>query len=132
MTSIDAIIRANGGYERLREHPITVERQSFMPLHIEYIGSGPRGGDRIAVHHTYEQNGDLMFDPEVTFEVIDGKWHPLTFEMSGQCYWEAVFRDAGGGKLMCRPKLLKDLKEFCRVWNRNIREQGFVASAAAA
>jgi hypothetical protein len=132
MTSIDAIIRARGGYEKLAAEPITVNHEPFMPLHIETIGTGPRKGVMIAVHHTREQNGDLLFDPEVVFEVIGDQWHPVSFEQSGVIYWEAVFQDTNTGKLMCRPKLLKDLQKFCRMWDRNIRDQGFVAAASAA
>lgn len=129
MTSIDAIIRARGGYERLANNPIRVEASGFMPLSVEQIGTGPRDGLMIAVHHSREQNGDLMFDPEVVFEVIGDEWHPMTFEMSGQCYWDVVFQDEATGTLMCRPKLLKDLQSFVRMWDRNIRDQGFIAAA---
>jgi hypothetical protein len=134
MTSVDAIIRARGGYEHLFENPIRVENGQngpFMPLSVERIGVGPREGIVIAVHHSREQNGDLIFDPEVVFEVIGDEWHPLSFEQSGVIYWEAVFQDTNTGKLMCRPKLLKDLQKFCRMWDRNIRDQGFVAAATA-
>lgn len=128
MLSIDAIIRAKGGFEVLAENPITVAVPGYMPLTVEAVGPGPRGGTRVAVHHTREMNGDLVFDPEVVFEVKAGEWHPLTFEMSGVVYQEAVFRD-DDGRLMCAPALLKDLQAFCRMWDRNIRDQGFVAAA---
>lgn len=127
MRSIDAIARAKGGYDRLEGHPIRVEAAGFMPLSVERIGVGPRGGMVIAVHHSRVENGDLMFDPEVTFELIGEEWHPLSFEMSGRVYWEVVFRNDAGA-LMCRPKLLKDLQAFCRMWDRNIRDQGFCAA----
>jgi hypothetical protein len=127
MTSIDAIILAKGGYDHLANHPIRVECGGFMPLSIECVGTGPRYGRLIAVHHTFEQNGDLMFDPEVVFEVVGDEWHPVTFEQSGMAYWEAVF--VQNGKVMVRPRLLKDLQKFCRMWNKNIRDQGFIKAA---
>jgi hypothetical protein len=129
MISIDAIIKARGGYEYLRDHPIRIEVSGFMPLSIEVIGTGPRKGVMIAVHHSKVINGDVCFDPEICFEILGDEWHPLTFEMSGQCYWEVVFTDEATGKLMCRPKLLKDLQSFVRLWNKNLRDQGFVAAA---
>lgn len=131
MTSVDAIIRARGGYDALASCPITVTVPGFMPLSIEAIGTGPRGGTLVAVHHAREQNGDgdLLFDPEVVFELIGEEWHPLTFEQSGLVFWEAVFSEEGTGRLMCRPRLLRDLRRFCALWDRNIRDQGFVAAA---
>lgn len=129
MTSIDAIIRARGGYDALADRPIMLTVPGFMPLSVEAIGTGPRGGTLVAVHHSREQNGDLLFDPEVVFELIGEDWHPLTFEQSGLVYWEAVFAEEGTGRLMCRPRLLRDLRKFCRLWDRNIRDQGFVAAS---
>jgi hypothetical protein len=129
MTSVDAIIRARGGYDALADWPITVIVPGFMPLSVEAIGTGPRVGTLVAVHHSREQDGDLLFDPEVVFELIGEAWHPLSFEQSGLVYWEAVFVEEGTGRLMCRPRLQRDLQRFCRVWDRNIRDQGFVAAA---
>jgi len=42
---------------------------------------------------------------------------------------EAVFRDSDTGKLMVRPKLLRDLKRFSRIWSKNLEEQGFLEVA---
>ena len=130
MTSVDAIIRARGVYDALAERPITVTVPGFMPLSTEAIGTGPRGGTLVAVRHTREQNGDLLFDPEVVFELIGGEWHPLSFEQSGRVYWEAVFAEEGTDRLMCRPRLLRDLRRFCALWDRNLRDQGFAAAAS--
>ena len=33
---------------------------------------------------------------------------------------------------MIRPKLVKELKAFARIWDKNLGEQGFVAAAIAA
>lgn len=130
MKSVQAIIDAKGGLELLPLAHIHLENTSYMPLSIEYIGTGPRGGQMVAVHHSRVVNGDLCFDPDMTFEVLNGEWHPVSFEMSGQIYQEAVFTDAATGKLMVRPKLLKDLQSFCRMWDKNIRDQGFVKLAS--
>jgi len=36
------------------------------------------------------------------------------------------------GRLMVRPRVLKDLQSFARLWDRNLKAQGFVDAARAA
>jgi len=126
--NVQTIIDLKGGLELLPLAPIRLEVKGFMPLSIEHVGVGPRKGVMIAVSHTRIQNGDLMVDPEITAEVIDGKWYPVSFEMSGQIYQEAIFVNEDG-KVMIRPALIKDLTAFMKLWNKNIGDQGFVEAA---
>lgn len=51
------------GEEFESDFALTVESDSFEDLTIE------RHGDELTVMHTYTQRGDLMRDPEVTFEL---------------------------------------------------------------
>lgn len=48
---------------------IQIENEPYMPLTIEGIGTGPRGQAAISVTHYGKQNGDLMRDPEMCFEI---------------------------------------------------------------
>lgn len=134
MKNAQAIIEIMGGMVRLPDHYIRLENPGYMRLVIEAIGPGPRGLPAVSVAHYYEQNGDAMRDPEMTFEVAaDGRWLPVHFENSGVgVYQEAVFTD--GGKVMCRPRLIKELAAFAKMWDRNLKDQGWldVAKAAAA
>ena len=41
----------------------------YMPLSVEHIGQSAEGNRLIAICHYGEQNGDLMRDPEMVFEV---------------------------------------------------------------
>jgi hypothetical protein len=45
-------------------------------------------------------------------------------------YQEAVFQDEAG-KVMVRPRLVKELAAFMRQWDRNLKEQGFIEAARA-
>ena len=45
-------------------------------------------------------------------------------------YHEAVFVD-DTGRVMMRPRLVKDLAAFARQWDKNLKEQGFVEAARA-
>ena len=44
---------------------------------------------------------------------------------------EAVFVDEAG-RVLVRPRVLKDLVRFARLWDRNLKAQGFVDAARAA
>ena len=41
----------------------------YMPLSVKHIGQSAEGNRLIAISHTGEQNGDLMRDPEMVFEL---------------------------------------------------------------
>ena len=41
------------------------ESKNFMPIHISRLYDGS-----IRIAHTYEQNGDTMYDPEMVFEIV--------------------------------------------------------------
>ena len=128
MESVREIIDVFGGMARLRQEAMRVEAAGFMPLHIERIGVGPRGGVLVSVAHYYVQNGDLMADPDLTVEVVDGEWSPVAYRQDGLgVYQEAVYLD--GDRVTVRPGLVNDLKQFMQAWDRNLRDQGFVDAA---
>jgi len=141
MKAILAIIAANGGKDALASRPIRIESPSagLMRLCIEAIGTGPNGFPLVSVAHYYEQNGDLVADPEMTFEVAPGikadrelELYPVTFEMPGMgVYRQATWADAAG-KVWVNTREKAEQASFARLWDRNIRAQGFVAAFKAA
>ena len=133
MKTVQKIIECFGGLESLKENHIKLEVEGFMLLSIEYIGTGgPRGLPLVSVMHFYEQHGDLMRDPDMEFEIDDqGVWHPISYRQDslGGMMQEAVFQDPDTGKVLIRPKLVRELKTFMRTWSRNLDEQGFLDAA---
>lgn len=101
---------------------------AFMAVHVEIIGLPdfgyrPREGSWIvSVAHYYEQNGDLVCDPDVTFmRTPEGTVFPMTFEQGGVTYQVAAkFEDH---QLKFNKKAQKDLVLFCNDWMGNIAEQ---------
>jgi hypothetical protein len=122
---------------------IKVKSEGFMDLCIECIGASPHGEGlvQISVCHYGEQNGDLMRDPDMVFDVnpsddaqlgwCSGNWRPVSFRNDYVgVYQEAMSVD--DGKVMVRPRLVKELKAFANIWDKNIKQQGFLAAAKAA
>ena len=102
------------------------EGRGLMPLTIQRIGE-----NEIAVAHTYEQDGDLMYDPEMTFHIDTekGTLEPLTFRQDGGLpIYQEVYPEPG----KWIPKLRSDLSAFTDQWLKNIEEQGRVRYRAIA
>ncbi len=126
MKNVKAIIDLFGGLASFRH--VRLEREGFMPLVVEAVGPGPRGLPMVSVAHYYTQQGDAMRDPEMD---AAGNFHAVSFQQDNLgIYHEAVFMD-DAGQVMVRPRLVKDLTSFARVWDRNLKEQGFVDAARA-
>ena len=130
MKNLKQIIEILGGFERLKQEPIQITVEGFMPLNIEYVGKGPRGGLLLSIMHFYTQHGDLMRDPDLVVEVIasEDRWEPVSYQQDSlSLYQEAVSVEETG--LVVRSKLVEDLKRFMHLWDRNLGEQGFVEAA---
>jgi hypothetical protein len=127
METVRRIIAAHGGLAALREQYLKVENRPYMPLVIELLGEGPRHYPLVSVAHTYLQNGDVMYDPELVFEVCDELgWEPISFCNHGLgVYQEGVWRNDTGALVM-RPKLVLQLRVFARQWDYNLKAQGYL------
>lgn len=62
-------------------HSVRITSEGYMALCIETIGSSPDGTPLISLAHYGVQNGDLMADPEMTFELYTDASlaEPLTY-----------------------------------------------------
>ena len=134
MKNVKKIIELLGG-DAFQHITIKHDSPSMMRLAIERIGTfGPNNLPLFSVAHYYEQNGDLMADPEMTFvQDVLGKWHPISFRNDGVgCYQEGEAGAMGfneDGKAWTRPRLIRDLRAFSNQWDRNLKEQGYIAAA---
>lgn len=91
-----------------------------MPLNVELHD------DILSICHTYEQNGDLMYDPLVYFRVDyeNEKVIPISFENSGMGVYEQF--DTIGEELTPGDVAQKnDLLSFMDTWLDNIEQQGY-------
>lgn len=126
METVQAIIDRHGGIEALKENYIRIENEPYMPLVIEWVGSGPHQTELVSVAHYYTQNGDAMRDPEIVFIVSKlGFWVPMSFQQDNLAlYQEAVtIRD---GSFFMKAALIRNIQEFAQMWDRNIAAQGFL------
>ena len=102
-----------------------------MRLAIEVLAEpGPDGHGVVSVAHYGKQNSDLMRDPEMLFEVVDTsgsvKFRPFYFrnDYVGVEQWSRHLDESG--TRICNPRLTRELEGFAVVWDRNLKEQGFL------
>jgi hypothetical protein len=131
------MINEHGGLETLRPRPIRVPAAgSLLRLTVELVGAGPRGRPMVSVAHYYEQAGDLVADPDMTFEVeadaATGRvsddpagWEPMAIQHSSGLYAVACWRDAAG-RFQVAPAERDSQLAFARLWDRNLAAQGYL------
>jgi hypothetical protein len=124
MQTILAILKQAGGFRP--DLYLKIENQPCMELVIEATPEhGPLGLPAISVAHYGEQNGDLMRDPEMCFE-LEGEENLDPF------YWrndylgiEQWSRDPVRHNYVALTALHEQHKRFAQTWDNNLRLQGF-------
>lgn len=114
---------------------VRLTANGYMPLSVEDIGQSAEGNRLIAISHTGEQNGDLMRDPEMVFEIhtyaSPDMAEPLSFRNDYMGLMQEIYRyDDDGKKTHVNAKLKQDLKSFAKTWFQNLKDQGFLGDTA--
>ncbi|MBS1823490.1 MAG: hypothetical protein JST61_16215 [Acidobacteria bacterium] len=127
MKTVLELIRKAGGW-----HPglyLKITNEPYMELVIEAMDeSGPCGLPAVSVAHYTEQNGDLMRDPEMCFELgFAGGAHLNPFywrnDRVGIEQWSRFIHD---GNYCFHPQLHEQHERFAKLWDKNLAEQRFV------
>lgn len=94
-----------------------LESDGFEPLSLEWLSGG-----ELSMMQTYEQNGDLMRDPDMVLRINTEEQtiQAASFEQSSLGLYQEVFTEAG-----CDMNLMKELDDFLSQWLSNIAVQGY-------
>ena len=96
---------------------------AFMPVCVQHIAQTELG-PLFSVAHYYEQNRDLMRDPEMVFLKRNGKYYPVSFQQDGGMgFYQEAIEIQGYRVLGYHPPLLDEQVSFASLWMNNIREQ---------
>ena len=126
MQTILQILKMAGGW-----HPglyLKIDNVPYMELVIEVMDeSGPMGLPALSVAHYGEQNGDLMHDPEMCFELgMAGGAHLNPFYWRNDYVaveqWSRFIQDAN---YCYHPEFHDEHERFAKMWDNNLRLQGF-------
>jgi hypothetical protein len=127
MQTILCILEQAGGYRP--EFYLKIENPPFMDLVIEAMPEpGPLGFPAISVAHYGEQNGDLMRDPEMCFELSVAESPNLSpfyyrNDYAGVEQWSRFIRDGHYG---LHTMLFREHQRFALLWDKNLKVQRFV------
>ena len=129
MKTILRILERAGGYRSTLY--LKIENPPFMALVIEATPEpGPTGLPAISIAHYGEQNGDLMRDPEMCFELtnpLGAGWTMTPYYFRNDYLGvEQVSRTRDEKNYIFYPDLFHQHESFARTWDRNLRAQGFL------
>ena len=87
--------------------------KAMMDLNIETIGD-----NEIAISHYYEQNGDMMADPDVTLKIDRQNELAMatSYSQDNLCYYISIEQE---------PKLMNDVNDFVEDWLNNIENSDY-------
>jgi len=97
---------------------------AFMAVSVERVEETD-WGPVFSVAHYYEQNGDLMRDPEMCFlRGCDGLYYPTYFRQDGGLAMEENSVVIENGKVKgFKPVMQYKQSKFANMWMKNIKEQ---------
>ncbi|WP_213807914.1 hypothetical protein [Granulicella sp. dw_53] len=113
------------------ETTVKIHNSPYMTLTVENIGLGPRGLPALSICHYGEQNGDLMRDPEMCFEVeiengIAMEFQPYFYRND----YAGVEQNAVEDKIV-NTRMIRSQRQFSELWSPNLIEQGFLTAYLA-
>lgn len=98
----------------------------YMPLSVDRLICQTEGREKFALAHNYEQNGDLMADPdmEVWVNHRTGIAEALTYQQDNEGVFQTVYEQVGS-KTYVNKQAKEELNAFLLRWLRNLKKQGF-------
>jgi hypothetical protein len=125
-TILEILKKAGGWHHGLY---LRIENLPFMALVIEATDeSGPCGLPVLSIAHYGEQNGDLMRDPEMCFELGFAAGAHLTpfYFRNDYLGIEQFSRTIEGENYVFDRDLYDQHEKFAGLWDKNLSRQGFV------
>ena len=129
-TVLEILKKAGGWHHGLY---LRIENPPFMALVIEATDeSGPCGLPVLSIAHYGEQNGDLMRDPEMCFELgfaVGAHLTPFYFR-NDYLGIEQFSRTIEGDNYVFDRDLYDQHEKFAGLWDKNLSRQGFIEALA--
>lgn len=109
-----ALANDNNGYIKIDN------AASFMPISVQKIGP-----NIYAAAHYYEQNGDMMRDPEIRLwrSPFTERLYPIGYRQDPYCDRELATMGADGMPESYNVQAQKEAAVFCGQWAENIKRQ---------
>lgn len=100
------------------EFHLRIEKEGFQPLAIE------KHGRRVMITHFYEQNGDLVPDPDMELLINEqNEWQPVAIQFATGHYLQAMTWQ--NGRLFVNQKEALVQISFSNIWASNLNWQKY-------
>jgi uncharacterized protein YqiB (DUF1249 family) len=96
---------------------------AMMDLNFDYLFTDEKGSHVIALSHYFEQNGDLVPDPDMEIRIIPEMKMAEAMTFQDQRIYQHVYQHDGEKELV-NPHLKKDMNYFLDQWLTNAIQQG--------
>jgi len=96
----------------------------LMNLNFDYLGKDKKGNHLIALSHLFEQNGDMVPDPDMQIRILPEMEMAEAMTFQDQYGYQEVYPDQGDGKEYVDLRRKKELNQFLSQWLTNIIKQG--------
>lgn len=120
---------------------VQITRTPYMPLTVEMIGEDiqtPWGiGKLYSLSHYYEQNGDLMRDPEMCFIMVDNRTEENSafeevkvlayiYQQDNMGVYQESILIVDNSANEFKSILQTEHREYAELWLKGIEEKGFL------
>jgi hypothetical protein len=131
MRNLQELVDKHGGFDAV--YRLKIFNGSYQPLVVERLNSSDDPYFHVSVAHYLEMNGDLVSDPDMEFLIkreAPLEWIPLSItQLLGGTRNAATIDYDDPPKIKIRDHRLQlELYDFARMWDTNIRDQGFTES----
>jgi len=96
-----------------------IDNEPFERLCIEKIDTNV-----ISVAHYFEQNGDLVPDPDMVFFILDSYWYPVSFQ--NQLTYQECMEYDNDGQILAVLENIRSMISFTDTWADIISSQGYL------
>ncbi len=105
------------------EANIRLDMPNFDRLCIEVISK-----NQVAVAHYFEQQGDLMADPEIVFFTGYDTWVPIEITQAPVGVYRHLAELSPDSSTIARASIrgMQEVGSFAETWARNIKHQGWL------
>ena len=111
----------NNPHRKINNNPPT---SGYMPVSVNFLIS-TAAGDLFSIAHYYEQNHDLLADPEVTIlRGKDGRYYPVAYRQDSLgLFYECVKFTEDGDIKSHNSQTQRDTAVFVGQWLMGIKQQ---------
>jgi len=121
MTRVITELAEAGGLDLTssNDDSMRIDNEPYERLCVEKIDTNV-----VSIAHYFEQNGDLVPDPDMVFLMLGDYWYPISFQ--NQLRYEESVKQDDDGQIVAILGNMRSMISFSSSWADNIQSQGYL------